>query len=128
MWGDPKTDARLKKRIIRLVIEEIVVSVSSEPPEITLIVHWKGDKHTRLVVRKNRTGAHRYSTDRGIIEVVSDLARSLPDGQIARVLNRLDYRTGKGNSWTAARVASLRNKHDIPVADRAARAVLLTMD
>ncbi len=127
VWSDPNTDVRLKKRIIRLVIEEIVVSVSSEPPEITLIVHWKGDKHTRLVVRKNRTGSHRYSTDRAIIDVVCDLARSLPDGQIARVLNRLDYRTGKGNSWTAVRVASLRHAHDIPVFDRAAATRLLTM-
>jgi len=59
---------------------------------------------------------------------VSDLARSLPDGEIARILNRLGYRTSHGNSWTAPRVASLRNGYHIPVFDRTASPRLLTMD
>ena len=41
----------------------------------------------------------------------------LPDGQIARVLNRLGLKTGRDNSWTAGRVTSLRNYHGIPVHD-----------
>jgi DNA invertase Pin-like site-specific DNA recombinase len=128
VWGAPNTDVRLKKRIIRLVIEEIVVSVASEPPEITLIVHWKGGKHTQLIVRKNRTGHHRHCTDRAIVDVVRDLARSLPDQHIARVLNRLGYHTGHGHTWTAPRVATFRNTHGVPVFDRAAsRTAVLTM-
>ena len=92
VWRDATTDARLKKRIVRLVIEEIVAEVTGDPPTITLLIHWKGGKHTQLVIRKNRTGHHRYRTDRAIIDVVRDLARSLPDEQIARILNRLGYR------------------------------------
>jgi excisionase family DNA binding protein len=129
VWRDTDTDVRLKKRIIRLVIEEIVVDVTTEPPAITLLIHWNGGKHTQLVVRKNRTGQHRYRTDRAIVEVVRDLARSLPDEQIARVLNRLGYRTGHGNAWTKPRVASLRNTYSIPVFDRStAGLTLLTME
>jgi hypothetical protein len=47
--------------------------------------------------------------------VVRDLARSLPDGRIALVLNRLGYRTGAGNGFTQQRVVSLRNHHGISV-------------
>jgi len=65
--------------------------------------------------------------DRAVIDVVRDLARSLPDGEIARILNRLGYQTGQQNSWTAARVASLRYGHQIPAVDRTASARLLTM-
>jgi excisionase family DNA binding protein len=90
-------------------------------------MHWKGGKHTQLVVRKNRAGGHRYCTDRAVIDVVRDLARSLPDGEIARILNRLGYRTGQQNSWTTARVASLRNGHQIPAVERTASARLLTI-
>ena len=46
--------------------------------------------------------------------VVRDLVQTLPDGQIARVLNRLGYRTGASNTWTQARVMSLRASHQIP--------------
>jgi hypothetical protein len=42
VWLDPKTDVRLNKRIVRLVIEEIVVDVTPEPPVVTLVIHWKG--------------------------------------------------------------------------------------
>lgn len=124
-WRD--ADVRLKKRIVRLVIEEIVADVTTEPPAITLLIHWSGGKHTQLVVRKNRTGQHRYRTDRAIVEVVRDLARSLPDEQIARVLNRLGYQTGHGNAWTKPRVVTVRNTYSIPVFDRSAL-TLLTME
>jgi excisionase family DNA binding protein len=130
VWNDPRSDIQLKKRIVRLVIEEIVVDVTTEPPAVTLLIHWKGGKHTQVVVRKNRTGHHRHCTDRAIVDVVRDLVRSLPDEQIARVLNRLGYRTGHGNSWTKSRVTTLRSTHGIPIFDRStvASSCWLTMD
>ena len=39
--------------------------------------------------------------------------------EIARVLAKLGRRTGKGNRWTQARVASIRRKHRISPPDRA---------
>jgi DNA invertase Pin-like site-specific DNA recombinase len=129
VWRDARTDVRLKKRIVRLVVEEIVANVTTEPPAITLLIHWNGGKHTQLVVRKNRTGQHRHRTNRTIIEVVRDLARSLPDEQIARVLNRLGYRTGHGNAWTKPRVVTVRSTYSIPVFDRSASGTsLVTME
>jgi hypothetical protein len=50
-----------------------------------------------------------------VIDVVRDLARRVPDAQIARLLNRLGYRTGAGNTWTQQRVVSLRHAHAILV-------------
>jgi DNA invertase Pin-like site-specific DNA recombinase len=111
-WSNPATDYRLKKRLVRLLIEEIMASVVTGQ-SIQLIIHWKGGKHSILYVRKSRTGEHRYATDREVVEVVRELARTLPDAQIARVLNRLGYRTGAGNTWIQSRVDSLRNNHGI---------------
>ena len=114
VWADPATDLRIKKRIVRLVVEEIVAKVVAIPqPQIELLIHWKGGRHTLLVIPRNRSGHHRRCTDRAVVAVVADLARTLPDGQIARVLNRLGYRTGAGNTWTQARVSSLRSHHQI---------------
>src|SRR5262245_4590455 len=74
---------------------------------------WQGDRHTQLVLPRNRTGQHRRSTDRAVVDVVRDLARAQSDGDIARVLNRLGYRTGAGNTWTALRILSLRRYHGV---------------
>jgi len=85
-WSNPATDYRVKKRLVRVLIEEIIASVVAEQ-SIQLTIHWKGDKHSILYVRKSRIGEHRHTTQREVVEVVRELARTLPDGQIARVLN-----------------------------------------
>jgi DNA invertase Pin-like site-specific DNA recombinase len=111
-WSNPATDYRVKKRLVRLLIEEIIASAVAEQ-SIELVIHWKGGKHSILYVRKSRIGEHRHTTDREVVEVVRELARTLPDAQIARVLNRLGYRTGAGNTWVQLRVNSLRNHNGI---------------
>lgn len=130
VWNHPSADLRLKKRIVRTLIEEILVEVDDERAQIDLVIRWAGGQHSRLQVRKRRTGEHRYRTDRTVVDLVRELAPLLPDGQIARVLNRLGLRTGRGNTWIASRVVWLRNHNGIPVHDRNAleRAGIVTME
>jgi DNA invertase Pin-like site-specific DNA recombinase len=114
VWADPATDVRIKKRVSRLLMQEIRVAPATERT-LDVLIHWAGGTHTRLRVPRNRSGEHRRCTAREVVDVVRDLARQLPDAQIARILNRLGYRTGAGNTWTQQRVISLRHAHDIPV-------------
>jgi hypothetical protein len=37
----PQTDARLKKRIVRTLIHEVVVDLDDETSEFVLVIHWK---------------------------------------------------------------------------------------
>lgn len=113
LWRHPETDLRLKKRIVRLLIEEIMATVDAEQNRVELILRWAGGVHTRLRVRKNRTGQHRFATDRTVVDLVRELAQIVPDRAIAGILNRLGVRTGKGNPWTETRVRSLRSTHRI---------------
>src|SRR3974390_765010 len=46
VWTDPSTDARLKKRIVRTVIHEVVADIDADPAEIVLLVHWVGGVHS----------------------------------------------------------------------------------
>jgi hypothetical protein len=56
VWNHPESDARLKKRIVRTLMEEVVVDVDSQGGEIIAVLHWKGGVHTALrVSRQNPT-------------------------------------------------------------------------
>ena len=66
-------------------------------------------------MQKNRKGEHRYTNSREVIDLIDSLARHLPDQGIAEVLNRLQYKTAKGNGWTESRVCSARNVRGIAV-------------
>src|SRR5947208_17183471 len=40
IWGDPATDARLKKRIVRELIREVIPDLDGQGREIIPVVHW----------------------------------------------------------------------------------------
>jgi hypothetical protein len=42
VWDAPTTDARLKKRIVRTLVHEVVADIDEAASEIVLIVHWIG--------------------------------------------------------------------------------------
>jgi hypothetical protein len=114
IWNHPDTDARLKKRIVRTLIEEVLVDVRAEAGEILVTIHWKGGVHSELRVPRRRRGQNRLHTASSTVEAVRLLTRILSDEQIAAYLNRNDLRTGKGNRWTESAVASLRKKRNLP--------------
>jgi DNA invertase Pin-like site-specific DNA recombinase len=113
LWSHPAASPALKKRILRTVLEEIVADVQEEPPRTEFVLHWKGGVHTRLAIPRNTRGRHGKTTDRKVVDLVRELAKVCEDGEVARILNRLGYRTGSGNSWTEARVRSLRSYREI---------------
>lgn len=114
VWYAPSTDIRLKKRLARTLIEEVIVDVSEEPRYLELVIRWSGGCHTALRVKRNSPGRHRHSTDRSVVDLVRDLARTSSDKDIARTLNRLGVKTARANSWTESRVRGLRTYYDIP--------------
>ena len=114
VWEHPSTDVRLKKRIIRTLIEEVVADVDDAASEIVLMVHWKGGVHTELRVPKRRIGQNRHQTPVDTVEAIRALACVCTDDEIAAWLTKAGLRTGKGNHWTRALVAALRSGRHIP--------------
>lgn len=112
-WNHPAATAETRKRILRTVLVEIIASVAGN--EIALILHWQGGDHTQLKVIKARSGEHRWILDSDTADLIQELARLMPDWQIAGVLNRAGKRTGRDNTWTEPRVRAFRHDHDIPV-------------
>ena len=113
VWNDPATDARLKKRIVRSLIHEVIADIDHEASDVVLTIHWKGGVHTELRVPRRKRGTA-TRTDADIITAVSVLSHVSTDRMIAGFLNRNGLKTGRGNRWTQQRVTSLRTYHKIP--------------
>jgi DNA invertase Pin-like site-specific DNA recombinase len=114
IWNRSDTDVRIKKRIIRTLIHEVVVDVDSAAGSIALVIHWQGGIHTELNVPCRRRGQCNAHTARPVIDAVRDLVKICSDEVIAGVLNHNNLRTGRNNRWTRERVISLRSTHSIP--------------
>jgi len=117
VWNAPSTDMRLKQRIVRILIREIVADIDKEKQEIVLLLHWAGGRHSELRIKKNAVGRHRHCTKLEAVEVVRQMAGQFSDEQIASTLNRLGMRTGAGNGWSEVKVRALRNYHQLPAYD-----------
>jgi len=114
IWSDPDTDVRLKKRVVRALVEEVLVDRNSKAGEISLVIHWKGGTHTELVIACRKRGENSLHTSKDTVEAVRVLTLICSDDVIAGILNRNRRLTGRGNRWTRERVTSLRTKRSIP--------------
>ena len=114
VWNLPTTDMRLKQRIVRILISEIVADVDQENQQIVLLIHWAGGQHSELRIKKNATGKHSRCTSLEAIEIIRRMAGKFPDDQIAATLNRLSLRTGAGNTWREGNIRTVRSYHQLP--------------
>ena len=112
-WTHPAATAATRKRILRTALQEIVVK--REGPVIDLALHWQGGDHTALQLKLtlNAAGRHHSRLPEDTIALVRELARLMPDAEIARLLNRRGKPTGHGNGWTEKRVCSFRSHNEI---------------
>jgi hypothetical protein len=84
LWNHPAATAATRKRILRAVLEEIIVTVGSD--RLQLKLHWKGGDHTALEVPKNRPGQHRWKTNETTEQLICDLARQVSDQTLRQLL------------------------------------------
>jgi excisionase family DNA binding protein len=117
IWNSPSTDLRLKQRLVRIVVDEMVVDVDEKSNEVVLVLHWAGGRHSELRVKKNGIGKHRRCTSIEAIAVIGQMAERFSNEQIAATLNRLGLRTGADNTWNEARVRSAREYQKLPAFD-----------
>jgi DNA invertase Pin-like site-specific DNA recombinase len=112
-WLHPGATAVTRKRILRTALTEVIVR--RDGAIIHAVLHWQGGDHTEMRVeqRLNAAGRPDPRVPDDTIALMRELARLMPDGQIARLLNRIGIATGYGHAWTQQRVCSFRYHHEI---------------
>ncbi len=111
LWDHPGASAKLKKRILRTVVEEIVIGDDDRQLNHLLVLHWKGGVHTEMQVPRNTTGKKAKDTGKPVLELIAELSKVCSDQSIAALLNRLGYQTGGGKTWRVHSVQSARSYH-----------------
>jgi len=113
LWHAPTTPAQERKRIVRCLIETVVVNAPKDAAKIQAEVHWIGGQATTIEVLRGRKGVNRYVADPELVELIRQMAAEFSDAQMARILNRKGLRTAKGLVFTAYRVSNLRHSYGI---------------
>lgn len=121
LWSDPTTDMRLKQRLARIVIHEIIADVDDKANDVVLLIHWQGGRHTEVRVQKTLRGRTRRSTEADVVALVTRMAGRWSDHAIATALNRIGFRTGAGENWNRARLRALRSRLNLPACDPSRR-------
>ena len=110
VWHDPRTPARERKRMLRLLIEDVTLV---RDDVIHLSIRWRGGA-TRVVECPLPLGAPDLRrSPPAVVEQVRALATEQTDRQIAETLNARWLRTGTGLPFTRTRVRTLRVAYDI---------------
>jgi DNA invertase Pin-like site-specific DNA recombinase len=112
-WRASNTDNRTRQRLVRTLIEEIVVDVEDETREVVLLIHWRGGQHSELRVRKPKSGEHTKRASEEAERVIREMATRWPDAEIAATLNRMRIKTGQGLTWNTTRVGAYRRTRGI---------------
>lgn len=111
VWKDPRTSARDRKRMLRLLVEDVTLARNEEL--IHVHIRWKGGATTSLELPRPRSSFELVRTPTPVIEEIRALATEQTDDQIACTLNSRGYCSGTGKSFTGPRVNHLRFDYGI---------------
>ena len=109
VWNDPRTPARDRKRMLRLLIEDVTLL---RDDVVRVSIRWRGGA-TRRICPLPLTAPDLRRTPAAVVEQVRALATEQTDAQIADTLNRQCLRTGTGLLFSRRRIRMLREAYDI---------------
>lgn len=110
LWSDPKTACRDRKRIARLLIEDVTLHRGED---IAINVRFKGGATRQLHIPLSKTAWALRTTAPQIIAEIDRLLDEHTAGQIVHLLNERGWRTGCGGTFTVDTVKRLRRDHGL---------------
>jgi hypothetical protein len=110
VWNDPNTPARDRKRMLRLLIEDVTLVKNHK---IQIHIRWKAGATTSLERPLPLSAPDLVRTPAEIVELIRALATEQTDAQMARTLNARWLRTGRKHSFTRLIVRHIRSAYGI---------------
>ena len=114
LWSAPSTSSADRKRILRVVIEDVTVRSEPKGPEVELGLRWRGGASETVSVQRRRPIAERVKTPPALIAAIRELATEYMDDEIAAQLKGRGLMSGKSRPVTRSAVRWIRHRYTIP--------------
>jgi DNA invertase Pin-like site-specific DNA recombinase len=116
VWRAPTTQAKDRKRMLRLLIADITVDNQIQSREVILHVRWQGGACSDVTVKRPVPIAERLRYTDATIERVRELSRQLTDAEVVQALNAQGLLSSKGKPFTLSMVKWIRYRYAVPAA------------
>jgi len=110
LWRNPKTPQRERKRMARLLIEDVTLVKNAE---FRVGVRFKGGATRLVTLPRPIQSCERWKTDNEVIAQVDRLLDDHTYAEIAAILNEKGYVSGKGRIFNSRRVGVIRRAYDL---------------
>jgi len=114
LWHAPTTQAKDRKRMLRLLIKDITVEKSPVSKQLLVHIRWQGNACTDLTVQLPPNMADRVRYPAAIVDRIRDMAHHLQDAEIADQFRQEGYSSAKGRPYTAKIIQWIRFRYRIP--------------
>jgi hypothetical protein len=110
VWHDEQTTARDRKRLLRLLLEDVTLLKTHE---LTLQVRFRGGATQTLTLPLPLLSWQIRQTAPEVVQAIDDLLNEYTDRQIAIILNERGLRLGQGGTFKARNVAKVRRTYGL---------------
>jgi DNA invertase Pin-like site-specific DNA recombinase len=114
LWHASTTQARDRKRMLRLLIKDIAVEKPLNLKQLLIHIRWQGGACSDIGLQLPAKRADRVRYSAAIIDRVRDLGKSLPNEEIADRLNREGNVSALGKPFTGSMIQWIRYRYQIP--------------
>jgi hypothetical protein len=108
LWQDPATSCRDRKRVVRLLIEDVTLI---RDQGITLHIRFKGGATRTVKLPPLLCAWEKYTTDPAVVARIDALIEDHTDAQTAQILNGEGLHSGRGQAFTAESVRVVRRAY-----------------
>lgn len=110
LWKDSATPQRERKRMVRLLIEDVALQKAEQ---VTIQVRLKGGGIRSLEVPLPQRAADQQRTPSTVIAEVDRLLEEQTEGEISAILNERGLRSGKQREFTVAAIRRIRKAYHL---------------
>jgi DNA invertase Pin-like site-specific DNA recombinase len=117
IWQDPRVDSRERKRILRLLVDDVTLVKADT---ITAHVRLSGGATRTLVLKRPLPIAHVRKFKPELVATVDRMLDQHCDREIADILNRDGWRSSEGLLFNTKKIAFIRTAYKLPPTSAAA--------
>jgi hypothetical protein len=110
LWNDPETPQRERKRMMRLLIEDVTLTKGNE---VAVGVRFRGGASQKLTLPLAQSAWQLRQTSAEVVAEIDALLSHHTEGEIAAILNRRGLVSGKGKAFHTIVVQKIRRSYNL---------------